>query len=36
MDIDPNEHFDGDGDEVGSNSDYDDTKASSKPNRTTA
>ena len=26
MDIDPNEHFDGDGDGVGSNSDYDDTK----------
>ena len=27
MDIDPNEHFDGDGDGVGSNADYDDTKA---------
>ena len=27
MDNDPNEHFDGDGDGVGSNSDYDDTKA---------
>ena len=26
MDIDPTEHFDGDGDGVGSNSDYDDTK----------
>lgn len=26
MDIDPDEHFDGDGDGVGSNSDYDDTK----------
>lgn len=27
MDIDPNEHFDGDGDGVGSNEDYDDTRA---------
>lgn len=27
MDADPNEHFDGDGDGVGSNTDYDDTKA---------
>jgi hypothetical protein len=27
MEEDPNEHFDGDGDGVGSNSDYDDTKA---------
>ncbi len=27
MDADPNEHFDGDGDGVGYNSDYDDTKA---------
>ena len=26
MDIDPNEHFDGDGDGVGSNADYDDTR----------
>ena len=26
MEIDPNEHFDGDGDGVGSNSDYDDTR----------
>ena len=26
MDIDPNEHFDGDGDGVGSNTDYDDTR----------
>ena len=26
MDLDPNEHFDGDGDGVGSNSDYDDTR----------
>ncbi len=26
MDIDPNEHFDGDGDGVGSNADYDDTQ----------